>query len=485
MRSPRELVFWISASVALFLACEPNLEALSSEFGLGGINSSAGGASSGGKGGNGNAGHGGLPGTGGISAEGGESFGGVTGEGGSGGVPVLPDSCADGAKAEDESDIDCGGSSACVRCDTNGICTQASDCVSGVCTAGHCAAPSCTDKVLNQSETAMDCGGECAVVSPCEAGVHCKVNSDCASSFCSGSKVCTDHCVSKRRESDETDTDCGGSSCSPCADGKACIENSDCTNGMCKEGLCVGPNCSDGLKNQDETDKDCGGVCRATKTCNVGDGCLVAADCSSYVCTSAHCVADIVIPTNDVIDDMEDGNFSISANGGRSGYWYAYGDGTGTAVFEPVALSPKRGASTTSLHYSGSGYRTWGSGIGFDFNNPGGAESTKNPYDASAYTGVTFWAKATASTSVMFQLPDRNTQVRGGICTSCDHHWQTLVTIGTEWTRYTVRFADLQLEGGTVPTPTAFDKTGIIMMQMHFSTGKVFDVWVDDFALVK
>jgi hypothetical protein len=487
MRSLQRYGFWIPVSAALFFACEPDYDALSTEFGFGGVPNADGGSSSGGTGG-------GLPGSGGALAQGGSienpggaGAGGVPGSGGSGGEggePVTPDACSDKALGLDESDIDCGGTSLCARCGIGAVCTLPEDCASAVCKTGHCAPPSCTDGVQNQDETAKDCGGVCTITSPCATGLGCAVHADCASDFCSA-KICTDHCLSRKVELDETDVDCGGPTCLPCADGKACEVNADCSSAICKDKLCVPPSCDDGLKNQDETEKDCGGVCRTTKPCTLGAKCLVAGDCDTYVCTASRCVADIVVGATDMIDDVEDGNLVIMNVAGRAGNWFPFGDGTGIAVLEPVALASKRAASTRALHYAGSGFTKWGSGIGFDFNNTGVDDTTKKPWDASAYTGMTFWAKATAVTSFTFQLPDRNTQVRGGICTTCDHHWQTLVQVGTDWARYTVKFADLQLESGTIPAPTAFDKTGIIMMQLFFSSGKTFDIWVDDVALVK
>ena len=48
-------------------------------------------------------------------------------------------SCSDGSLNGDESDLDCGGS--CPVCADSAACGSALDCLSGVCTAGQCAAP--------------------------------------------------------------------------------------------------------------------------------------------------------------------------------------------------------------------------------------------------------------------------------------------------------------------------------------------------------
>ncbi|MBW2978331.1 FG-GAP repeat protein [Candidatus Woesearchaeota archaeon] len=67
---------------------------------------------------------------------------------------------------------------------------------------------SCSDGLLNQDETAVDCGGSC---SGCSDGKRCSVNSDCSSNNCEGS-ICVS-CFDGRRNQGEADIDCGG----PCA----------------------------------------------------------------------------------------------------------------------------------------------------------------------------------------------------------------------------------------------------------------------------
>lgn len=75
--------------------------------------------------------------------------------------------------------------------------------------------PNCSDRVKNQNEQQVDCGGKCA---PCDD--------------------CTDGILNQ----DEEETDCGGSACKPC------------------------PTCEDGEMNGSETGVDCGGGCVACKT---------------------------------------------------------------------------------------------------------------------------------------------------------------------------------------------------------------------------
>ena len=147
--------------------------------------------------------------------------------------PPAP-TCTDAIKNGTETDIDCGGAT-CSKCANDKGCTGVSDCVSGICTAGKCAAPSCTDAIKNGTET---------------------------------------------------DIDCGGTSCPKCGDAKACSAAGDCLSGLCSSGKCVTPSCVDGLKNGTETDIDCGGSCPG---CNPGKACLVTLDCYVGACATNVC----------------------------------------------------------------------------------------------------------------------------------------------------------------------------------------------------
>ena len=93
---------------------------------------------------------------------------GIGGSAGTGGVPLEPtpdagtptESCADGVRGGDETDIDCGGAT-CAACVAAASCERHTDCQSGTCLAGVCAAASCEDGIRNGAEAGVDCGGDC------------------------------------------------------------------------------------------------------------------------------------------------------------------------------------------------------------------------------------------------------------------------------------------------------------------------------------
>ncbi|MGO8998921.1 MAG: hypothetical protein ACLQVI_36815 [Polyangiaceae bacterium] len=174
----------------------------------------------------------------------------------------------------------------------------------------------CSDGITNELETDVDCGGPDGKggCPPCAtAGECCVTDADCKSGQCvNGSCAPT-------VPSTCTGTDCGGS-CLACV-GSACSVGFDCLSGSCQpdENSSTGalvcalpPFCSDGVQDDDETDVDCGGPCAPTQACSQGQGCAVAADCTSQACTDGTCTA---LPT-DCYPTCGSGNDVTSEDGG-------------------------------------------------------------------------------------------------------------------------------------------------------------------------
>jgi hypothetical protein len=407
------------------------------------------------------------------------------GDGAGAGPPAGPGSCENEVRNADETDVDCGGSSDCKRCAANLKCNTNNDCASEFCKAGKCAEPTCADGYKNQDETATDCGGSCAPGAACDDGVACEVAEDCKSEVCK-EQICVGHCSSGKRESDETSVDCGGSECDACGEGERCEEASDCQSLVCNNNECQAASCTDRIQNQDESDKDCGGACSdEDKACPNAAKCNHGADCDSYVCTKGKCAEDLTIPAADMIDDFEDGDLLLRPLGGRVGNWYAYGDGSGIATEEIASI--KRAASLSALHATGMDFTSWGSGVGVDLNNMGSGQVDKETYDASEYSGVTFWARAQDPVMVTLVLPDGDTDAAGKICTTCDHHYFKSFQFTTEWQRYTVSFADdfPEPEPGGVPKPGPLDPSRLVSVQFRVGAGATYQFYIDDLAFVR
>jgi hypothetical protein len=187
-----------------------------------------------------------------------------------------------------------------------------------------------------------------------------------------------------------------------------------------------------------------------------------------------------------VIAAFEDGNNQISALERRNGADYTYADTTGSTITPTagstfVPATPGNGTSTRAAHFNGmlSGATTVWAGMGMDFLAP------KGLYNASKYTGISFFAKkgsTTANGAVRVKVPDRNTDPTGAICTSCSNDFGVDLTLTTTWTKYTVPFSTMtQQAGWGAPRPAKIDPTGVVAVQFQVgTTGQLYDIWVDD-----
>jgi len=198
-----------------------------------------------------------------------------------------------------------------------------------------------------------------------------------------------------------------------------------------------------------------------------------------------------------LIDGMTGMNGAISANCGRVGFWYTYDDGTSGGTLTPAPMMPfpytmitgtPPTTTTMAAMMSGMGFTTYGAGMGFDLNDPGGT-ATKAPYNASMYSGITFWVMGSASGTgmVRFNVPDKYTDPSGGICSGsaanqCNDHHGHVLTLTSTWTQVTYTWAELTQQGyGYVEANIDTSALVGIQFQVGNPTG-TFQVWVTDVA---
>jgi hypothetical protein len=146
---------------------------------------------------------------------------------------------------------------ACVMCIDNLVYCGGGFACDGV----RCVQMHCVNDQWDQGlgETAKNCGGPCR---PCDEGDACKISTDCLHGVCVGGACAPPTCSDKVKNDNETGIDCGGPpSCSRCPTGQGCKLGSDCESGVCWAGVCEAPRCDDGILNGDETEWDCGGSC--------------------------------------------------------------------------------------------------------------------------------------------------------------------------------------------------------------------------------
>jgi hypothetical protein len=131
-------------------------------------------------------------------------------------------------------------------------------------------------------------------------------------------------------------------------------------------------------------------------------------------------------------------------------------------------------------------FTTWGAQIGFDFNN---VSEKSCVYNATAYSGISFWAKGSVPVKAMVKIPATTQSTSdSGTCTAvtmCEVHYTLTPApiLSATWTQYKITFADTatfaQAGWGT---KAPFDKANIRTMQFQVPIGTALDVSVDDIA---
>jgi hypothetical protein len=201
-----------------------------------------------------------------------------------------------------------------------------------------------------------------------------------------------------------------------------------------------------------------------------------------------------------LIDDMENGDNQILVASGRSGYWYTYDDGS-AGLLNPAAMSRsfsmepipggRCGVSQKAMRMTGSGFMTWGCGMGFFFAlGPSGTDI--GLYDASGTKGITFWAKVgeLSVKDAVLLVGDQWTDPAGGHCdatvqtgpTACYDSFSAPLTLTTSWQRYSFTWAELvQRMFGLQRAAPDVANLATVNFQLGASSS-VFDVWIDDVA---
>jgi hypothetical protein len=196
----------------------------------------------------------------------------------------------------------------------------------------------------------------------------------------------------------------------------------------------------------------------------------------------------------DMIDDMEDNDASILMTGDRNGAWFSIHDETPGSLWPPAdspfVMSPlpqPRGTSKVSVRSNGSGFGNWGAAVGIVLK----IDDAKQPlfYDASAYKGITFWARIgeNSTTSLRVDLPDKNTFPKGGVCqgTQCnDHFGESISSLSQAWKQFTIAFSELKQSNFGLQQP-ALDTAHLAGIQFEFGKDATFFVLIDDLAFYK
>lgn len=178
------------------------------------------------------------------------------------------------------------------------------------------------------------------------------------------------------------------------------------------------------------------------------------------------CVGDFLI------DDFSDPS-TYSA-------WRAYDDASGGSM-QPSpgsVFSPEQSTEGgEALHLAGSGFVSWGAGIGRAFDVPSPCQGRS--------VGFRFRAKGNGAITIAAPVAAVVPPAEGGTCTlgdGCHNSHETSLTLNSSWTTYEVRWSDLAQGWGTA---AAFEVSEVleILFAARLDT-MPFDYWIDDIELI-
>ncbi len=195
-----------------------------------------------------------------------------------------------------------------------------------------------------------------------------------------------------------------------------------------------------------------------------------------------------------VLDDFDDGDSWFDENG-LAGWWYAYTDETaGTQTPTGDLIKPVAGGldeSGYALRVHGEGFTHWGSGFGAYLAFP--QDGKPCLFDASEYSGISFWARgfvtadetAPAAEAGTFRVQliekDVTPVEEGGTCDvegACwDSHRVRLVPSEC-WHKYSIPFDEFTPDGWGL-SGGDLDADQLYLLGFEVSNGQTYDLWID------
>lgn len=184
-----------------------------------------------------------------------------------------------------------------------------------------------------------------------------------------------------------------------------------------------------------------------------------------------------------LIDDFEDGDSRLRVSDKRAGYWLTFNDGTGKqeprpgSTFAANRIPGGRGDSHFGLHSSGGKFSKWGTALSAEF-------SPRRCYDASAYAGISFWARGRAQLRVSVKMTQVIGEEFGGSCVeNCYDTHAVDRSLSADWQQYHVRWEELAQSGSGLILP--FDAHSLFALEFGVPGGRPpYDFWIDDVSFI-
>jgi hypothetical protein len=177
--------------------------------------------------------------------------------------------------------------------------------------------------------------------------------------------------------------------------------------------------------------------------------------------------------TTRLIDDFEDGDTRVNPK--SESWWYAFNDNTGEQQFQIENVSGERSNSSYAAHTFGEYFTTWGAGLGVDLAGVQDARNPEEPFDASQFAGISFWAKTQADSVRKLRV-----DLLSPCGDDCASYSGVSIELSHQWQQYTVLFSELEPR----QNDSDFDESQLVHIQFFFLGTDRFDLWVDDLSVV-
>ncbi|HSC87709.1 MAG TPA: hypothetical protein VLC09_10585 [Polyangiaceae bacterium] len=190
--------------------------------------------------------------------------------------------------------------------------------------------------------------------------------------------------------------------------------------------------------------------------------------------------------TYQLIDDMEDGNVQVRFIDGRTGGWDVAHDSAsaGTQVPAQGFSSFDADSGAPDSNYAA---HTQGTDLAWASLNVS-MKTAAAEYDASAFQGLRFRAKASAASvkTVLVRVVTADTDPAGGVCgganPACFDHFSTEVQLTTDWATHSIYFEDFAQQS---PVYESVNLAKMYYFQFYFSSPAEFELWVDDIEFIE
>jgi hypothetical protein len=184
---------------------------------------------------------------------------------------------------------------------------------------------------------------------------------------------------------------------------------------------------------------------------------------------------------DEVISTFEGGALTTVRVGDRGGTsWTVISVVEGTSGALSAATVPSHCGSTSAMLFSGTP-----TDLRAPITRALLREGSSQFFDARAFRGLRVWMRATVAGEVRVKVSDRNTSTAGGICASCNDHFEIATLVGTDWRLYTIPWSALKQRGVGDPQP-ALNAAGLYAIEIVApKTPPAYSLYIDDPAFVR